>query len=418
VEGETPMTASPRTPRIFISHSHKDNDFGIQLVEDLRRAIGDESAVWYDSRGGLSGGDIWWREIKKELRQRNTFIVILSPHSLKSRWVGREIDLAWAKHVRGRMRIVPVLYQACKIPEDLQTIHTISFISKSYMDGFQELKIALRLNDNDDDASLNTKNPRTYQEQIVQDLVREVEMAYHGQDWLKVIEKVNIIARLHPEAMLPSLYRMQGWAYYFTEQPDLALDALGKSIKLVKNPQEQLSLLDTYTAHFVSEGHWNKVLIHAEEALHLQPSNPIWQMAKADALQRVKQSQNSIPALAEKQSANRGNSNDIIKDEILSNINNHQQMIDNSTEDRNTDFKMFHKQSLKERFLDIEVQKEQLKLQKERFQIERELMIFAIELSERIANVANDADKTTMAMLLRAFLTKFSSLEDERNEQE
>ena len=43
--------------RIFVSHSHKDNDFGFKLVQDLRRVLGDETAVWYDARGGLHGGD-------------------------------------------------------------------------------------------------------------------------------------------------------------------------------------------------------------------------------------------------------------------------------------------------------------------------------------------------------------------------
>jgi tetratricopeptide (TPR) repeat protein len=411
------MTSSLRAPRIFISHSHKDNDFGIQLVGDLRRTTGDESAVWYDSRGGLSGGDIWWRQIKKELRRRNTFIVILSPHSLKSPWVGREIDLAWAKHVRGRMRIVPVLYQTCKVPEDLQTIHMISFISKPYREALQELKAALRINEGN--SGITISNPSdTYQIQITQNLVQEVEIAYQKQDWLRVIEKVNTMARLHPEAMLPSLYRMQGWAYYFTEQPDLALDALGKGIKLIKDPQEQLFLLDTYTAHLVSEDNWSKVLANAEGALHLRPSDPIWQMAKADALQKVEQARHSLPDLLETLSFNGETSNETQNHEIIAKFKNDKQIVENDKQDRNTETKAFQRQALEERLIDIEIQKEQLKLQRERFQIEKELMNFAFELSERIANVANAADKTTRVMLLRAFLPKFSFLEDESKEQE
>ena len=40
-------------PRIFVSHSHEDNKFGKKLVADLRHAIGDNNAVWYDASGGL-----------------------------------------------------------------------------------------------------------------------------------------------------------------------------------------------------------------------------------------------------------------------------------------------------------------------------------------------------------------------------
>ena len=48
-------------PRIFISHSTKDNDFGLRLARDLRQVISDQDAVWLDALGGLQGGDIWCR---------------------------------------------------------------------------------------------------------------------------------------------------------------------------------------------------------------------------------------------------------------------------------------------------------------------------------------------------------------------
>jgi hypothetical protein len=32
-------TPSQSAPRIFISHSHQDNEFGVKLVEDLRRLV-------------------------------------------------------------------------------------------------------------------------------------------------------------------------------------------------------------------------------------------------------------------------------------------------------------------------------------------------------------------------------------------
>ena len=59
------MSSSHPTPRIFVSHSHKDNDFGMKLVPDLRQVLADESIVWYDALsgshgGGLRGGDKWW----------------------------------------------------------------------------------------------------------------------------------------------------------------------------------------------------------------------------------------------------------------------------------------------------------------------------------------------------------------------
>ena len=76
--------ASERPARVFISHSHADNDFGVRLAEDLRRALGDEQSVWYDVSGGLHGGDAWWRKIVQEIAARPIFVVVLSPEDRKS----------------------------------------------------------------------------------------------------------------------------------------------------------------------------------------------------------------------------------------------------------------------------------------------------------------------------------------------
>jgi hypothetical protein len=36
-------------PRIFVSSSQEDSDFCLQFVQELRRAFGDENAVWYEA---------------------------------------------------------------------------------------------------------------------------------------------------------------------------------------------------------------------------------------------------------------------------------------------------------------------------------------------------------------------------------
>ena len=111
------MAAPSRsTPHIFVSHSHKDHEFGIRLIHDLRQRLGDEDAVWYDKSGGLRGGDFWWKKIQKELKARNVFIVLLSPSANRSRWVKEEIDIALHYSVTKKMLIIPVIYRPCPIP--------------------------------------------------------------------------------------------------------------------------------------------------------------------------------------------------------------------------------------------------------------------------------------------------------------
>ncbi|HLZ25246.1 MAG TPA: toll/interleukin-1 receptor domain-containing protein, partial [Ktedonobacterales bacterium] len=124
----TPSPAS--VPRIFVSHSHADNDFGVRLVTTLRTALGgDEDSVWFDISGGAHGGDTLWRKIVQEITDRPIFIVVASPHALASPWVMNEINIAWTlKNTRPNRHIVPVLYEVCDLPADLLMQLYVSFL--------------------------------------------------------------------------------------------------------------------------------------------------------------------------------------------------------------------------------------------------------------------------------------------------
>jgi len=77
---------------IFISHATTDDDF----VRDLRLALeGLGHAVWVDSRN-LRGGDVLAEEIENAIRDASSFIAVLSPQTVNSPWVKKEIDLALA----------------------------------------------------------------------------------------------------------------------------------------------------------------------------------------------------------------------------------------------------------------------------------------------------------------------------------
>ncbi len=135
-------SSADQVVRIFVSHSSKDNDFGVQLVKDLRQALGDESAVWYDARGGLIPGDRWFQKIEDELTARNIFILVLSPDAMNSEWVRREFDIALIE----KKYIIPVLLQECQLWPYLRTLQYVSFLSpKTYEEAFKELLVVLGL---------------------------------------------------------------------------------------------------------------------------------------------------------------------------------------------------------------------------------------------------------------------------------
>jgi len=132
--------------RVFVSHSHEDNDFGVRLVQDLRAALGgDGDAVWYDASGGLKGGDEWWGKIVTEITARPIFVLVLSPAAMASRYVLSEFTIAFKLwHERTGRRIVPVLFQPCAPRADMTLFQMIWFVApKPYEQSFTELLTAL-----------------------------------------------------------------------------------------------------------------------------------------------------------------------------------------------------------------------------------------------------------------------------------
>src|SRR5256884_9554806 len=105
---------APPQHRIFVSHSHLDNDFGTRLTQDLRRVLNDESAAFYDVLGGLHGGETWWDKIVAELTARDVFIPVLSPNAMNSKWVRLEINVALNEDTY----MIPLLYRPCTIRAD------------------------------------------------------------------------------------------------------------------------------------------------------------------------------------------------------------------------------------------------------------------------------------------------------------
>jgi hypothetical protein len=95
-------------PDIFISHASKDDDF----VKQLRLALESLNlTVWVDSRK-LRGGDKLAREINDAIEQARSVIVVLSPNTVNSPWVRKEINKALKVEKRKKdsgYRVIPLL---------------------------------------------------------------------------------------------------------------------------------------------------------------------------------------------------------------------------------------------------------------------------------------------------------------------
>lgn len=82
------MRRSRRPPReVFLSHAAQDRKFATRLSKLLKHH---RVAVWY-SRKNLRGAQQWHDEIGKALERCDWFLLVLSPDSVKSMWVKREL---------------------------------------------------------------------------------------------------------------------------------------------------------------------------------------------------------------------------------------------------------------------------------------------------------------------------------------
>ncbi len=266
------MNISP--PRIFVSHSHKDNDFGIRLVEDLRGVLSNEDAVWYDSHGGLQGGDTWWETIIHEITTRTIFLVILSPDAVESKWVRDEINLAWREKNSPRgMLLIPLLRHACTVRADLRSLQIIDFqTSRDYNLAFDELLTALG------DIEPQTPQPPMSQPQRshLSRVMQQAEEAFNAQDWAAVIRKTDYFLKHASEDISANLYLWYGIALQQENKLKQAQGAFEMALVLVVDREQRLHILQSYTDLLISQERWNEVLPLTSEALLLNPNNPNW----------------------------------------------------------------------------------------------------------------------------------------------
>ena len=119
-----PRGREGRDVGVFVSYSSKDAEFAERVATALR-AVGYN--VWY-ADWEIGHGDSIVRRIEAGLTQNDTLLVILSPASVKSEWVRRELDTALTRQLSGQnVKIIPILSEECEIPESLASIKYVDF---------------------------------------------------------------------------------------------------------------------------------------------------------------------------------------------------------------------------------------------------------------------------------------------------
>jgi TIR domain len=103
-----PLPVVPRSA-VFLSLSSKDRDFVVRLARVLKDHKG---RYWY-SAAHIAGAKQWHDEIGRALRRCDWFLIVLTPDSVRSQWVKRELLFA-LNEGRYNERIIPVLRKPCE----------------------------------------------------------------------------------------------------------------------------------------------------------------------------------------------------------------------------------------------------------------------------------------------------------------
>jgi len=126
--------------RLFISYSHRDKEFLNTLTSDLENV---EISVWIDEKK-IKVGDSITQRIEKGISGCDFFCLVISEHSVKSNWVGREYNAALNEQLSsGTPTILPLLIQEVELPFLLKDIKYADF-SRDYNDGIKELLKAIK----------------------------------------------------------------------------------------------------------------------------------------------------------------------------------------------------------------------------------------------------------------------------------
>ena len=102
------MASLPR--EAFLSHAADDRE----IAERLTRVLAAHNVpVWYSQRS-VVGAQQWHDEIGAALARCDWFLLLLSPNSVRSKWVKRE--LLYALQDEGYDgRILPLLFRSCDV---------------------------------------------------------------------------------------------------------------------------------------------------------------------------------------------------------------------------------------------------------------------------------------------------------------
>lgn len=98
---------------LFLSHTSADKPF----ARELRATLNPHQVnVWVDEYE-IRVGESLISKISDRIRESDFLGVVLSPDSVPSEWVQREVNIALTEEIsNAKVKVLPILYRECEIP--------------------------------------------------------------------------------------------------------------------------------------------------------------------------------------------------------------------------------------------------------------------------------------------------------------
>jgi len=151
--------------KIFISYSSKDKDFVSKLASEIENQ---GYSIWLDEKE-LIAGDYLPKTVGKAIETSKVSIIVLSRHSISSKWVQYEISQATSRMIKGQMRLIPVLIDDTVMPPELTGLVFVDF-RKSFDEGLRKVSTALDHEASKYDLRKITKEPTFWE--LIEDILK------------------------------------------------------------------------------------------------------------------------------------------------------------------------------------------------------------------------------------------------------
>ena len=136
-----PERPAESEPAIFISYSSLDGEFAERIANVLKSVTAYN--IWY-AKWAIAPGESIVAKIEENLSKTDLLLILLSPNSVTSRWVQRELNATLMRQLSGqKVSVVPILIKECEIPTTLKDIKRID-MAGDFQAGVIELLEFLR----------------------------------------------------------------------------------------------------------------------------------------------------------------------------------------------------------------------------------------------------------------------------------